>query len=203
MCRDKGHPFRTTVFLFGRIPGGVSVLAKGTPPPCLGPGCSGRLGWSGEWELGASSSQLVACLDLPKVFVFLHFLICEMGLIILGEGELRGFVWIHKRTLRKRFEDVKLSTGLSLHVVRGVPIFYLWFACCHQESKASSSGAGCGVSGCTCLVLDEVFIFSEKITTCFLRSDTRPSTGVLVCFFPPVCKGREAGRGTMNENICV
>lgn len=114
VCRYKGHPFRTTVFIFGRIPGGVSALAKGTPLPCLGPGCSGGLGWSGEWESGASSSQLVACLDLPKAFVFLHFLICEMGLIILGEGELRGFVWIHKCTLRKRFEDVKLSTGLEV-----------------------------------------------------------------------------------------
>lgn len=114
VSRGKGHTFRANVFLLGRIPGQVSVLAKGTPPSGLWQGCFERLGWSGEWEPGASSSRLGTRLDLPKLFVFLHFLICKMGLIRLGEVERRGVVWIHKFTLRRLFEDVKLSKGLEV-----------------------------------------------------------------------------------------
>ena len=62
-------------------------------------------------EPGASSSSLVACLDLPKLFVCLYLLVCEMGLILITamEGRTHRFVWIPKFTFKKHFEDVKLS----------------------------------------------------------------------------------------------
>lgn len=62
-------------------------------------------------EPGASSSSLVACLDLPKLFVSLYLLICKMGLILITamEGRTHWFVWIPKFTFKKHFEDAKLS----------------------------------------------------------------------------------------------
>lgn len=60
---------------------------------------------------GASSSSLVACLDLQKLFVSLYLLICKMGLILITamEGRTHWFVWIPKFTFKKHFEDAKLS----------------------------------------------------------------------------------------------
>lgn len=49
-------------------------------------------------EPGASSSSLVACLDLPKLFVSLYLLICKMGFILITamEGRTHRFLWIRE-----------------------------------------------------------------------------------------------------------
>lgn len=58
-----------------------------------------RLGWSGGVGARGLLLNIKCTLGLAKTLHFLYFLICKMGLIRLGEGELRGVVWIHKLTL--------------------------------------------------------------------------------------------------------
>lgn len=52
------------------------------------------------------------------------------------------------------------------------------------ESEASDSGAACWTIGFTCLTLDQVLFFSEKIMACCLSLDTTTFIAVLLCFFP-------------------
>lgn len=85
-----------------------------------------------------------------------------MGLIRPGEGELRGVVWIRKLTLRKCFEDVKLSRGLEvlyMGTTEVQPSCVFGLSGAPRESKVSDSGAGCWGSGCTHLAVDPVLIF--------------------------------------------
>ena len=140
-------------------------------------------------EPGASSSSLVACLDLPKLFVCLYLLVCEMGLILITamEGRTHRFVWIPKFTFKKHFEDVKLSPKawrcckcvwqeVLLSYISGWPVNT-------GLLKASDSGAECWASACTSPVLDHVFFFSEEVMTC-LRSHPKTSVGssaLLLC----------------------
>lgn len=135
---------------------------------------------------GASSSSLVACLDLQKLFVSLYLLICKMGLILITamEGRTHWFVWIPKFTFKKHFEDAKLSPKAwrccKCVWYEVLPSYISGWAVTTGPLKASDSAAECWAPACTSLALDHVFFFSEEVMTC-LRLHTKTSVGVLLC----------------------
>lgn len=136
------------------------------------------------------------CLDLPRLSVSPLPHPCN-GVNTTQGSKSAGFMWIHKVTLRKCFEGVRLSPkawrcGNSR--TRGAAVSSPCFACCRRSQSLLIGGCTVGF-GLYFLALDQVVVFCEKTMGCCLSLDVTTLLGVLLCFFSIGKKGqRESER---------